>query len=499
MTPAALTPKITGMKKALFLPFTLLFTISLQGCGNLSAPNPHPVSPPHKNPVRHHPIKKSSDNSNKKNRSVNSSAQISLNDFEDLNLNLNNRQPTSGDLWNKLSQGLKIPDAEKQPEVQEQIRWFIDHPSYLERTTERARPYLYTVYQEVQSRNLPTELALLPINESAYYPFSSSSKGATGIWQLMPGMANDWGLKHTFWYDGRRDIFDSTNAALDYLTYLNNFFNGDWLLTIAAYDTGEGNVQKAIARNLREGLPTDFWSLRLSAETRSYVPRLLALAAIIAHPDRYPVSLPAIDAKPVVAPVAVDHQINLTDAAKLAGISVNELKVLNPGLRGTATDPESTKLLVPIDSAENFKANVSSLAPAETEQPTQNYSHYRVQSGDTLESIANHFGISVDSLRQANNLYTRHVIPGTTLLIPNTALSETFKPNTQIDLDETPLKLTEPNHSIIHKKSQKIREKSLSLKKAIPHSKSNNKNKINGNKKHSVASKKSKKHEMHEK
>lgn len=461
------------MKKVL-LSFTLLLTILLQGCGNLTAPNPHPAAiPQHKSLSKHRATKKSSD-SNKRTLQEKNGTQISLDDFNDLNLN--NRQPTSGDLWEKLGQGLKIPDAEKQPEVQEQIRWFIAHPSYLERTTDRARPYLYTVYQEVKSRNLPTELALLPINESAYYPFSYSSTGATGIWQLMPGTANDWGLKHNFWYDGRRDIFDSTNAALDYLTYLNNFFNGDWLLTIAAYDTGEGNVQKAIARNLRDGLPTDFWSLRLSAETRSYVPRLLALAAIIAHPDRYPVPLPAIDAKPVVAPVEVNHQINLTDAAKLAGISVNELKVLNPGLRATATDPDSTKLLVPIDSAENFKANVSSLAPAETEQPTQNYSHYRVQSGDTLESIANHFGISVDSLRQTNNLYTRHVIPGTTLLIPNSALSETFKPSTQIDLDQTPLKLTEPSHSVAHKKSSvKASKPSLNLKKAAVHTKNSSK------------------------
>jgi membrane-bound lytic murein transglycosylase D len=419
---------------------------------------------------KHRAIKRSS--TSNKNTYAGKNPKISLDDFT--NLNLNNRQPTSGDLWAKLGQGLKIPDAENRPEVQEQIRWFIAHPSYLERTTERARPYLYTVYEEVKSRNLPTELVLLPINESAYYPFSYSSTGATGIWQLMPGTANDWGLKHNFWYDGRRDIFDSTNAALDYLTYLNNYFNGDWLLTLAAYDTGEGNVQKAIARNLREGLPTDFWSLHLSSETRTYVPRLLALASIIAHPDRYPASLPSVDAKAVVGSVEVDHQIKLTDAAELAGISVNQLKVLNPGLSRTATDPESTKLLLPVDSIDNFKAHISSLAPAASEAP-QNYTHYHVQRGDTLQSIADHFNADIDTLRQANNIYTGHVSPGTVLLIPSANLSETFKPQTQINLDQRPLKLSEPSHQLAHKKSKK-NTKNPSKNPAHP-IKSNNKSK----------------------
>ena len=460
MTPRILAPKITGMKKALLF-FTISTALLLTSCGNFTTPAPH-QSATHqfKSTPKYRSAKK---NSNKKSTHQNGT-QISLDDFT--NLNLNNRQPVTGDLWGKLGQGLKIPDAEKRPEVQEQIRWFIAHPSYLERTTERARPYLYTVYEEVKSRNLPTELVLLPINESAYYPFSYSSTGATGIWQLMPGTANDWGLKHNFWYDGRRDIFDSTNAALDYLTYLSNYFNGDWLLALAAYDTGEGNVQKAIARNLRDGLPTDFWSLRLSAETRSYVPRLLALATIIAHPDRYPVSLPTVDARAVVESVEVNHQIKLSDAAKLAGISVNQLKVLNPGLSSTATDPDSTKLLLPVDSIENFKANVSSLAPAAVES-AQNYSHYRVQPGDTLESIASHFNITVDALKQINNLLTAHVAPGTALLIPNPDLSETFKPSTQINLDQTPLRLTTAHH----KKSQKSSKPSLNTKKIVTHSK----------------------------
>ncbi len=282
---------------------------------------------------------------------------ISLNDFSDLNLP--NDGETRTNIWGKLAEGFKITNPESHPEVQQQIRWFLNHPDYLKRTTERARPYMYIVYNEVKKRGLPTELVLLPINESGYYPFSYSTAGATGIWQLMPGTASNFGLKHDFWYDGRRDIFDSTNAALDYLTYLANYFNNDWLIAIAAYDTGEGNVQNAIARNVRDGLPTDFWSLKLPAETRAYVPRLLAIAAIIEHPDRYPVPLPAIEDKPVVAQVRLTRQMKITDVARLSGLSVNQVKVLNPGLSRFATDPGlDAKVLLPIDSIDDFQQSL---------------------------------------------------------------------------------------------------------------------------------------------
>jgi len=427
--------------KKLLLTVAAAFIAIISGCANFSLPDSSPAKPQTQTNFNHSKLYRGPSRRSIQNSSVDSS--IAINNFNNLSLdNVQNSSDTqnsdgSNNLWTKVAAGLKIPNAENRPEVQEQIRWFMTHPSYLQRTTERARPYLYIVYQEVQSRNLPTELVLLPINESAYYPFSYSSAGATGIWQLMPGTASDFGLKRTFWYDGRRDIFDSTNAALDYLTYLANYFNGDWLLAIAAYDTGEGNVQNAIARNLREGLPTDFWSLRLASETRSYVPRLLALAAIIAHPDRYPVSLPPVEDKAVVGSVHIDKQIKLTDAAKLAGISVNQLKVLNPGLSRTATDPRAdSKLLLPLDSINNFKTNLSNFNPP----ATQSYGHYRVQRGDTLQSIANRFGVSVDDLRQANNIYTRHVPRGKVLLIPN--MAENFKPNTQINLDQTPLSLS---------------------------------------------------------
>ncbi|MCD6048573.1 MAG: mltD 2 [Gammaproteobacteria bacterium] len=425
------------MKKHLSL-LLIIFYGLMTGCTNFQGLNTTPQASTVKQPK---PIVRR----NKTTTNTTSSAAISLNDFTDLNLN--NHDGSAGNLWPDIASGLKLEDNENRPEVQEQIRWFMAHPGYLQRTVERARPYLYIVYQEVKSRNLPTELVLLPINESAYYPFSYSSRGATGIWQLMPGTASDWGLKRNFWYDGRRDIFDSTNAALDYLTYLAHYFNGDWLLAIAAYDTGEGNIENAIQRNIRAGLPTDFWSLRVASETRAYVPRLLALAAILAHPDRYPIALPIVDAKPVVGSVHINQQLKLTDAAKLAGISVAQLKILNPGLGRYATDPSSdAKLLLPIDSIESFKTNLSGFAPSQTTPAPQTFGRYRVQRGDTLASIARRFNIEIDDLRQANPTLGRHVTRGMVLSIPNVA--ENFKPSTQINLDQTPLTLKPSNEDI---------------------------------------------------
>lgn len=356
---------------------------------------------------------------------------ISLNDFSDLNLP--NDGDTRSNIWGKLAEGFKITNPESHPEVQQQIRWFLNHPDYLRRTTERARPYMYIVYNEVKKRGLPTELVLLPINESGYYPFSYSTAGATGIWQLMPGTASNFGLKQDFWYDGRRDIFDSTNAALDYLTYLANYFNDDWLIAIAAYDTGEGNVQNAIARNVRDGLPTDFWSLKLPAETRAYVPRLLAIAAIIEHPDRYPIPLPSIEDKPVVAQVRLSKQMKIADVARLSGLSVNQVKVLNPGLSRLATDPSlDAKVMLPIDSIDDFKQSLQATPIA---APT--LLRYKLVKGDTLPHLASRFGVSVDDIKQANSNLGMHMAVGQEILVP--ANSENFKPNPLINLDQANL------------------------------------------------------------
>ena len=417
------------MKKLtlLRLPFLLISVFALTACVGSTLPPPvDTTKTPVKKTVKSHKAAKVRAATKDKDGNYG----ISLNDFSDLNLP--NDGETRSNIWGKMAEGFKITNPESHPEVQQQIRWFLNHPDYLRRTTERARPYMYIVYNEVKKRGLPTELVLLPINESGYYPFSYSTAGATGIWQLMPGTASNFGLKHDFWYDGRRDIFDSTNAALDYLTYLANYFNDDWLLAIAAYDSGEGTVQNAIARNVRDGLPTDFWSLKLPAETRAYVPRLLAIAAIIEHPDRYPVPLPSIEDKPVVAQVRLSKQMKITDVARLSGLSVNQVKVLNPGLSHFATDPGiDAKVLLPIDSIDDFKESLQT-APVQT--PT--LMRYKLVAGDTLPRLATRFGVTSDEILQANS-GLKHLSVGQEILIPGD--SESYKPNAAINLDQTSL------------------------------------------------------------
>lgn len=322
---------------------------------------------------------------------------------------------TGGSIWDRLRADFQLPNAANRPEVQAQINWLAHNQGYLDRTIRRAAPYMYLIFQETQSRNLPAELVLLPIMESAYNPFIRSSRGAVGLWQLMSGTANGFGVKQDFWYDGRRDVYASTNAALDYLTYLQSYFGGDWLLAIAAYDAGEGRLQSAVHHNAERGLSTDFWSLSLPAETQAYVPRLLALAAIIQNPGKYNLTLPPITDQPYLQQVDLGAPINLSQAAEMAGMSLAELKALNPGYSRTSTGPNGPyRLLLPIDRIPMFKERLASM-PALTKTT---WGRYKVQHGDTLSSIADHFDTSVAQLRSANHLKGNHVPVGRVIMIP---------------------------------------------------------------------------------
>jgi membrane-bound lytic murein transglycosylase D len=327
---------------------------------------------------------------------------------------------SSGNLWDTLPDNFQMQHYADSPEVQAQISWFMSHQDYLNRTIRRAAPYMYYIYQQVQRRNLPAELVLLPVIESAYNPFGYSNMGAAGLWQIMPQTASSWGLKRNWWYDGRRDIFASTNGALDYLTYLQNYFNGNWLLAVAAYNTGPGNVQSAIRRNVRQGKNTEFWDLPLSQETQSYVPRLLALAAIIADRKTYPIDLPPINDKPYLSSVDVGSHIDLTLAAQLAGMNTKELYQLNPGYNHWATDPNGPYVLIlPVDKIDSFKTSLAKY-PREQRVVLQ---HYKVRVGDTLAKIADRFDVDVSKIKKTNSLALRRIKPGKTLLIPITTLA----------------------------------------------------------------------------
>lgn len=229
------------------------------------------------------------------------------------------------------------------------IAWYARHQAYLDRVAERATPYLFHIVEEIERRGMPMELALLPIVESAFHPFAYSRSHASGIWQFIPGTGRNYGLKQNWWYDGRRDIVAATDAALRYLDKLNKEFHGNWLHALAAYNTGERNVGRAIKRNRKAGKQTDFWSLRLPRETRGYVPSLLAVAELLAEPEKYGITWQTIENKPYFTQVDIGGQLDLATAAGLADLSMDDLYTLNPAFNRWATAPDGPHhLLVPV-------------------------------------------------------------------------------------------------------------------------------------------------------
>lgn len=332
------------------------------------------------------------------------------------------RYRNADNLWDVLREEFTLPHYENIPAVQEKIEWFMNNQDYLLRSATRAAPYLYYILQQVRKRHLPTELVLLPIVESGYNPFSLSHVGAAGIWQLMPGTATGLGVKRDMWYDGRRDVIASTRAALNYLAYLQTFFEGNWLLAIAAYNTGEGNVLAAMKRNIRDGRDTDFWSLPVAQETRDYVPSLLALAVIITHPDQYPIYFPPVRNAPYLAQIDVGAQINIKYAAGLAGISLKQMQQLNSGFKAASTKGPSHKLVLPIENVEQFTEN---LARSPLNNRPINWSHYQIKSGDTIVSIAKKFNTTPNAIRKLNHLNAKaNLRRGSEILIPQKADDE---------------------------------------------------------------------------
>ena len=328
------------------------------------------------------------------------------------------------DSWERIRDGLAFPPS-MNSRVEREIDWYRKHPKYLRRVTERARPYLAYIVREVEQRGMPMEFALLPVVESAFRVRAYSRAGASGLWQFMPSTGRRYGLKQSWWYDGRRDVVASTRAALDYLTMLLEEFDDDPLLAVAAYNWGEGNVRRAMSRNRARGKPTDVWSLRLPRETRSHVSRLLAIAEIVEDPDRYGVTLDPIPDRVPFRPVAHDGQIDLGIAAALAGITLEEVRLLNPGFKRWATDPAGPhRLQLPSHTVERFRAG---LAEAPTGKRMR-WERHRIASGDTLGAIAGRYGTSVAALKEANRLASDLIRAGRDLLVPvPIATSEAFR------------------------------------------------------------------------
>ena len=318
------------------------------------------------------------------------------------------------DLWDRMRDGFAIPD-QNHARIDKYVTWYQEHPGYLDRVAKRGTPYLHFIVEQLEAAELPLELALLPIVESAFDPFAYSHGRASGMWQFVPGTAKAYGLKQNWWYDGRRDVVASTNAAIAYLSYLRDYFEGDWLAALAAYNSGQGTVGRAIRKNRKAGKADDYWSLKLPKETAAYVPQLLALAKLVANPELHKVKLSSMDNKPWFQAVPIGSQIDLSQAAQLAEISTDDLYKLNPGFNRWATDPTGPhELLIPVEKASTFATNLAQLSP----EKRVGWQRYTVKNGDSLSTIANKFNTDVTTIRTVNGLSNNRIRSGKALMIP---------------------------------------------------------------------------------
>ncbi|TXF97125.1 transglycosylase SLT domain-containing protein [Massilia arenae] len=325
------------------------------------------------------------------------------------------------DVWGRIRSGYAIPDLNNAL-VTRHAQAYAAHPGNLSRISGRASPYLYHVVSELEKRGMPTELALLPVIESAFNPQAMSSANAAGLWQFVPGTGKDFDLRQNMFKDERRGVVASTDAALSYLQRLYTMF-GDWPLALAAYNWGEGNVQRAIKKNQELGKPTDFDSLAelMPAETRNYVPKLQAVKNVVANPSQYGVTLPAIDNQPYFTTVDKTSDIDLAIAAQLAEMSLDEFKALNPQFKKPVIiGGERTKILLPTENAEKFHINLAQWGHALSTWTTHRITGARV----TIAQLASKFGTTPDVIRQANNIPPQSRLKaGSTILVPKTSAS----------------------------------------------------------------------------
>jgi len=339
---------------------------------------------------------------------------------DDVDFSLKNDSlQSNNDVWQRIRGQLtfNVPENRR---VAVQRDWYVKHPSYLNRVAKRAEPFLYYIVEELEKNNVPIELALLPIVESAFDPFAYSHGRASGMWQFVPGTGTRFGMKQNWWYDGRRDVIASTEGAIKYMKYLHKYFDGDWLLALAAYNSGEGRVRRAVNKNKSKGKNTDFWALDLPKETKAYVPKLLALADIIKRPEQFNLSLYEIANEEVISQVDIKSQLDLAKAASLANLSLTELQRLNPGFNRWSTDPDGPhRLLLPKHKVESFEQSLAKL----NKNDRLAWQRYKIKNGDNLGYIANKFHTSIDLIRQVNGINGNQIRAGNHLLIPVAAKS----------------------------------------------------------------------------
>jgi len=318
------------------------------------------------------------------------------------------------DVWARIRAGYGLAPLDSAL-IARNEQWFVNNPEFMQAMMERARLYLYFIVDEVEKRNVPLEVALLPAIESAYKPYAYSRAKAVGLWQFMSPTGRLYGLKANWWYDGRRDVMASTKAALDYLEKLRGDFNGDWHLALAAYNAGEGKIARMMEYNRKKGLSTDYQYLKLKPETLNYVPRLIAMANIVANPEKYGIKLFPIPNAPYFTQVDAGSQIDLGVVARLTNVPIDELQHINPHLNRWATDPNGPHfLLIPVDKKDALLAGLSTLP----EQERVRWLGHEVVRGETLTEIARRHGVATEAIRAANNLPSNALHVGQNLMIP---------------------------------------------------------------------------------
>jgi len=324
-------------------------------------------------------------------------------------------KPEETNIWYRIKNGFQLNDYKDHKRVAAEIKRYSEHQYYIDTVIERADPFLYLIMEQIDAREMPAEIVLLPVVESAYQAFAYSHGRAAGIWQFIPSTGRMFGLKQDWWYDGRRDILASTHAATKYLESLHKRLGNDWLLALAAYNAGEGNVRRAIRKNKKKGLPTDFWHLDLPNETKDYVPRLLAISAIISNPEEYNITLTPVLNEPRVAEVKTSRQIDLALVAKLADISIEDVYRLNPGFNHWATSPDREHtLLIPVEKETQFLERLAAIPEKQFVQ----WKRHKIKSGETLSHIAHRYHTTVKLLTKVNRIGTHQIRQGRYLLIP---------------------------------------------------------------------------------
>ncbi len=327
---------------------------------------------------------------------------------------------SNNNAWYRLKNAMQLTPVNN-ARVSAQLKWYLDHRGYLQRVMERARPILPFILDELEKRKLPSEIALLPVVESAYQTFAYSHGRASGMWQIIPSTGRFLGLKQNWWYDGRRDIIESTRAAISYLESLAKQFDGDWELALAAYNAGPGKIRKAVSYNKKRKRRTDFWHLtKIRNETRDYVPKLFALRELFANPEKYQLDLIPVNNQVSYEVVELDGQIDLALAADLAGITVNQLYQLNPAFNRWATAPDGPhRLLLPRGKAEQFKLAVAKIAP----EKRINWVRHKIKNGETLSHISEKYRTSIKLIKEVNKIRGSRIRAGKYLMIPTATRS----------------------------------------------------------------------------